>query len=85
MLKGLFNLRYRKNLTLYNEPLDISNQYYLMMRFKIAKSYQNIYDILFRLANHHDGTLANHAKKLLLFLPSYPKLKSQIIEPLDFT
>ena len=53
MLKGLFNLRYRKNLTLYDEPLDISNQYYLMMRFKIAKNYHHIYEHLFALANHH--------------------------------
>ena len=25
--KGLFNLRYRKNITLYTEPLDISSHY----------------------------------------------------------
>lgn len=33
--KGLSNLRYRKNLTLPEDPLDISDRYYLMMRFKI--------------------------------------------------
>lgn len=36
--KGLYNLRYRKNLTLPEEPLSISDRYYLMMRFKIEKS-----------------------------------------------
>lgn len=36
-LKGLYNLRYRKNITLFNEPLDISHRYHLMMRFKLQK------------------------------------------------
>lgn len=46
-IKGLYNLRYRKNLTFYTVPLDISQQYYMMTRYKIAKNYQNLYEILF--------------------------------------
>ena len=36
-LAGLQNLRYRKNITLYDEPLDISNRYKDMMRYVILK------------------------------------------------
>ena len=46
IIKTFFNLRYRKNFTLYNVPLDLSHRYYLMMRFKISKS-QNVYEKLF--------------------------------------
>ena len=51
ILKGLFNLRYRKNLTLYNEPLDISSSYFKMMRF-ILRNHASCYPPLFELARH---------------------------------
>lgn len=84
MLKGLYNLRYRKNLTPYNEPLNISRQHYLMMRFKIVKSYPQLYDIFFRLAAHHQTALSDKAKKLLLLLPSCPRLNAEVSKPIIF-
>jgi hypothetical protein len=37
-IKGFYNLRYRKNLCYYNEVMDISDQYYKMMRYFVCKS-----------------------------------------------
>lgn len=55
-----------------------------MMRFKIAKSYPQLYEIFFKLAGHHQTALSDKAKKLLLFLPSCPKLMAEVSKPLLF-
>jgi len=61
ILKGLFNLRYRKNLTLYNEPLDISSTYFLMFRYILSR-HADCYPYLFRLARHQDQEVASRAQ-----------------------
>ena len=48
-IKGFYNLRYRKNLSYYNEQIDLSAQYGKMMRFLVYnRSYT--YNYLFTLS-----------------------------------
>jgi len=53
-LTGLQNLRYRKNMTLCHEPLDISNRYNDMMRYVIEK-HPEVYDEQFNFAKEEDS------------------------------
>lgn len=81
-IKGFYNLRYRRNLSYYNEPLDLSGEYNKMMRFLVFKS-ENAYKYLFSLSQDSQLDIANKAQELLLLLPTPRDIEKYHLKPLE--
>lgn len=54
IIKSMKNLRYRQNMTLYSEKMDISPRYYLMLRYRLCKN-KEFYESLFSLVLSKDA------------------------------
>jgi hypothetical protein len=75
-LKGLYNLRYRKNLTLYNQTLDIAPRSYLMLRFRTDSGL--CHNALFQLCSAADEEVRKKSEELLLYLPTDSKMRNDM-------
>ena len=80
--KNLSNLRYRRDLKLYDEDFDSLNEE-VLFRYHVWEN-KDIYDSLFKLTYHENLQLSSLAQLLLLRLPTYPKMIESLTETFDF-
>jgi hypothetical protein len=76
--KNLANLRYRRDLKLYDAELDSLDEQ-VLFRYHIWQ-HKGIYAHLFRLTTHEYPQISALAQLLLLRLPTYPKVVESLTE-----
>lgn len=81
--KNLVNLRFRKDLCRYDEPLAELDETKLF-RYYLCRN-NEVYDMLFALINHPNTDIHAQAERLLMRLPTYSRIREQLNCKISFS